>query len=60
MKNKTKITFQYIKDEVQIEEQNNKLNIWVQLFPESNTLRQYAPIKLRERRPTNFEFHYSY
>ena len=50
----------YIKDEYQIEQQNNALNAWVMMYPEDSTIRQYAPIKLRERRPTNFEFHYTY
>ena len=49
-----------IKTEYEMEEYNRQLNIWVTTFPESNTLRQYAPIKLREKRPTNFEFHYTY
>jgi hypothetical protein len=50
----------YIKSEYQIEEQNRDLTAWVSIFPQSNGLRQHAPIKLRERRPTNFQFHYSY
>ncbi len=51
---------QYIKDEYQIEEQNNQLNIWVTNFPQESGLRQFAPIKLREKRPTNYEFHPRY
>lgn len=50
----------YIKTEYQIEEQNRKLNIWVTNYPESSGIRQHAPIKLREKRPTNFEFHMTY
>jgi hypothetical protein len=50
----------YIKDDFQTNIQNSKLSIWVQNFPEESTIRQYAPIKLREKRPTNFEFRMTY
>lgn len=50
----------YIKSEYQMESQNRSLNIWVTNYPESSGIRQYAPIKLKNKRPTPFEFHYSY
>jgi len=50
----------YIKSEYQIENQNRSLNIWVTNYPESSGIRQHAPIKLKNKRPTPFEFHYTY
>jgi len=50
----------YIKSEYQIEAQNRSLNIWVTNYPESSGIRQHAPIKLKNKRPTPFEFHYAY
>ena len=50
----------YIKSEYQMEAQNRSLNIWVTNYPESSGIRQHAPIKLRNKRPTPFQFHYTY
>jgi len=51
---------EYIKSEYQIEEQNKSLNIWITNFPESSGMRQHPEIKLRNKRPTPFQFHFTY
>ncbi len=45
-----------ITDDFVTREQNSKLSAWVQKFPESSGLRQYSKIKIREKRPTSFQF----
>jgi hypothetical protein len=45
-----------------IEENNKKLTIWSSLYGDFNKqgLRQHAPIKLQQKRPTPFQFHMRY
>lgn len=50
----------YIKAEYEIEQQNNKLNIWVQSRPEEYGMQKTSKIKLREKRPTSFLFNMNY
>lgn len=51
-----------IRDELETEQNNQKLSIWTTVLGDFNEhgLRQYAPIKIREKRPDNFQFHMRY
>lgn len=51
-----------IRDELETEQNNEKLSIWTTVLGDFNEhgLRQYAPIKIREKRPDNFQFHMRY
>ena len=51
-----------IRDEVETIQNNEKLSIWTTVLGDFNEhgLRQHAPLKLRERRPDNFQFHMRY
>jgi hypothetical protein len=51
-----------IKDQTEMEQYNSKLTIWTTLLGDFNEhgLRQYAPIKVRNKRPDNFLFHMRY
>ena len=51
-----------IRNELEMEQNNEKLTIWTTLLGDFNEhgLRQYAPIKLKEKRPDNFQFHMRY
>ncbi|MBL4898481.1 MAG: hypothetical protein JKX76_02410 [Colwellia sp.] len=51
-----------IRDSYEIEEQNSKLNIWTTVLGDFNEhgLRSHPKIKLKERRPTSFQFHMRY
>lgn len=51
-----------IRNNLGMEEHNRKLSAWVQLYGDFNTdgLRQHAPIKVREKRPSPMQFHMRY
>lgn len=51
-----------IRDELEMNQNNEKLTIWTTVLGDFNEhgLRQYAPIKTREKRPDNFLFHMRY
>lgn len=51
-----------IRNQLGIEEQNEKLTAWVQLYGDFNTagLRQHSPIKVQEKRPSTMQFHMNY
>lgn len=51
-----------IRDETETIQNNEKLSIWTTVLGDFNEhgLRQYAPIKTREKRPDNFLFHMRY
>ena len=51
-----------IRDELETMQNNEKLSIWTTVLGDFNEhgLRQYAPLKIRERRPDNFQFHMRY
>jgi len=51
-----------IRNQLGMENNNQKLSAWVQLYGDFNTagLRQFAPIKIKEKRPSTFQFHMNY
>jgi hypothetical protein len=51
-----------IRNETEMRQNNSKLTIWTTLFGDFNEhgLRQYAPIKVRNKRPDTFLFHMRY
>lgn len=51
-----------IRDEVETIQNNEKLSIWTTVLGDFNEhgLRQHSPLKIRERRPDNFQFHMRY
>lgn len=51
-----------IRDETEMIQNNEKLTIWTTLLGDFNEhgLRQFPPIKVREKRPDNFLFHMRY
>lgn len=51
-----------IRNSLGIEQANEQLSAWVQLYGDFNTqgLRQHAPIKVLEKRPNPMEFHMRY
>lgn len=51
-----------IRDETETIQNNEKLTVWTTLLGDFNEhgLRQYPPIKTREKRPDNFLFHMRY
>jgi len=51
-----------IRNQIGMETNNQKLSAWVQLYGDFNTagLRQFAPIKIKEKRPSTFQFHMNY
>lgn len=51
-----------IRNEYQMIEQNKRLSIWNTVRGDFNAagLRSHAPIKLRKKRPNNFQFHMHY
>jgi hypothetical protein len=51
-----------VRNSIGMERQNEKLSAWVQLYGDFNQhgLRQYPPIKLRERRPSTMQFFQNY
>lgn len=51
-----------IRDELEMAQNNEKLTIWTTLLGDFNEhgLRQFPPIKVREKRPDNFLFHMRY
>lgn len=52
----------HIRNEIGIEQQNQKLTAWVQLLGDFNKegLRQFPPIKVKERRPNVMQFNMNY
>lgn len=49
----------YVKNDFQVTEQNDKLSPWVQLYSEDTGLKRFNDIKLAERRPTHYySWHY--
>lgn len=52
----------YIRNELGIEQNNQKLTAWVQVMGDfnQNSLRQFPPIKTRERRPNTMLFNMNY
>jgi hypothetical protein len=50
----------YIKSEYQIEQQNNRLNIWVTQYTPETGLKRVPEIKLRHKRPTPMQFNMNY
>lgn len=50
----------YIKNEYEIEKQNNNLNIWVINHPPEYGMQRTPTIKLKEKRPTPFLFNMNY
>lgn len=51
-----------IRDEIEMRQNNSKLTIWTTLMGDFNEhgLRQYAPIKVKNKRPDTFLFHMRY
>jgi hypothetical protein len=52
-----------VKTNLGIEENNKKLSIWTTVLGEGineHGLRSFPPIKLREKRPSSFQFHMKY
>lgn len=51
-----------IRNQIGMERGNEKLTAWVQLMGDfsTNGLRQYPPIKIRERRPSTMQFNMNY
>lgn len=54
------IIVNYIKDEFEVSEQNNKLNIWVTQYTSDTGLRRNPEIKIREKHPTRMVFNMNY
>ena len=52
----------FIRNEIGIEQNNQKLSAWVQVYGDFNphNLTQVPPIKTRERRPATMQFHMKY
>ncbi len=52
----------HIRNEIGIEQQNQTLTAWVQVYGDFNSsgLRQYPPIKVKERRPNTMQFNMNY
>lgn len=52
----------HIRNELEMEQNNQTLSAWVQVYGDFNTkgLRQVPPIKTRERRPAVMQFHMNY
>tara|TARA_B110000211_G_C14031905_1_gene532534 strand:+ start:47 stop:520 length:474 start_codon:yes stop_codon:yes gene_type:complete len=51
-----------VRNELEIEKNNKKLNIWTTVLGDFNTegLRSHSKIKLRENRPISFQFNMNY
>jgi hypothetical protein len=51
-----------IRNQLGMEEQNQKLSAWVQLYGDfsEHQLRQHAPIKILEKRPATMQFNMNY
>jgi hypothetical protein len=51
-----------IRNQIGMERNNEKLTAWIQLYGDFNTggLRQHAPIKIREKRPSTMQFFQNY
>jgi hypothetical protein len=51
-----------IRNQLGMDENNEKLSVWVQVYGDFNTagLRQHAPIKTLNRRPATMQFHMNY
>ena len=47
---------EYIKGEFQMEENNNKLNIWVTQYTPDTGMQRIPQIKLRDKRPNPFSY----
>ena len=56
------IIVSYVRDEIDITENNKKLTVWNTLYGDFNPegLRQYSPIKLRKRHPQYMAFNMNY
>lgn len=52
----------HIRNEIGIEQANQKLSAWVQVLGDFNThnLRQFPPIKVKEKRPNVMQFNMNY
>jgi hypothetical protein len=53
---------EYIRTELGMEQANAKLSAWVQVYGDFNTsgLRQHAPIKVRDKKPSTMQFNMNY
>jgi hypothetical protein len=51
-----------VRNQIGMENYNSTLTPWVQLYGDFNSagLRQFAPIKIKEKRPSTFQFHMNY
>jgi hypothetical protein len=60
----TMMTIQFITDhirnEFQVELQNSRLSAWIQYYPSDSGIRQYPPIKLRERAVSTYTTQWNY
>lgn len=56
------IIYDYVKNEIEMEENNQKLSIWNTVYGDFNSqgLRQTPPIKTKKRRPDPFLFNMNY
>ena len=52
----------HIRNEIGIEQENQKLSAWVQVMGDFNThnLRQFPPIKIKEKHPNYMQFNMNY
>lgn len=56
------IIYDYVKNEIEMEENNQKLSVWTTVYGDFNAhgLRQTPPIKTKKRRPDPFLFNMNY
>jgi hypothetical protein len=56
------VIYEYVKNEIEMEENNQKLSIWNTVYGDFNSqgLRQTPPIKTKKRRPDPFLFNMNY